>query len=312
MNPALRQLQRELEELQRAQCAREARHVESRSGAEGSQVHDAPPTQSTHTDEAELFEVEPFRYELFHYDPEGDSPLKLRSHKRERLGVDFANCDTSELRSQSIALLGKTVMLARAGNLGAAKVLETLATSATIQLTKLLASNRRMVRELKKTARSRDAWPLMKSVKSGWGDDGMELFKTLEVGLGTPFLTDPSARAKHDDLAGKLARQLWHHVNHVKTSYSAPSLRHLSHGETPVLPPWAQAASTLPPFTKDTAYQWWEVAKLALLERYPRPERNVILKRLDKTGGRPSSPGRIRARVFVVLRGRFRSLAPKM
>jgi hypothetical protein len=64
-------------------------------------------------------------------------------------------------------------------------------------------------------------------------------------------------------------------------------------------------------FTKETAAEWWRVAKSALLADYPRPEADATLQQLVTAKSKRKSPGRMRSRILKVLKQRFESLAPK-
>ena len=204
------------------------------------------------------------------------------------------------LRANALTLLLRIAQLAATtGNPVAIDALIKIAHDATSYLNRFVLANPGVAKFASQSARQMKAWPILKAPKPAWSDNQEELFKKLNVGSDYPFLNDPGARAKHHDLAGRIATQLWSHVEFARIY---PELCNAD---------WAVAAKSLPVFTKENAAEWWRVAKFALMEGYPRPETDAALQQLVTAKSKQKSPGRMRSQILQVLKERFKGLAPK-
>jgi hypothetical protein len=203
------------------------------------------------------------------------------------------------LKANALILLSRIAQLAETGNVESIDALIKIAHDATFYLNRFVVSIPRVAEYAGHSARRMKSWPILKSPKPAWGDHQTELFKKLNVGLDYPFLNDPGARAKHHDLAGRIATQLWGHTEFARMY---PQL---------CCAAWASETASLPAFTKETAAEWWRVARFALLEGYPQPQEDRTLRQLVTAKSKQKSPGRMRSRILQVLKQRFESLAPK-
>jgi hypothetical protein len=203
------------------------------------------------------------------------------------------------LQANALMLLLRIAQLAETKNRTAIDSLIKIAHDATSYLNRVVLASTEVAKHASQSARLMKSWPILKAPKPAWSDDQKEVFKRLKVGSDYPFLNDPGARAKHHDLAGRIATQLW---GHVKFARMYPGLCDAD---------WASNAIGLPVFTKEKAAEWWRVAKPALLEGYPQPETDATLRQLVTAKSKRKSPGRMRSRILQVLKQRFESLAPK-
>ena len=100
----------------------------------------------------------------------------------------------------------------------------------------------------------------------------------IELGADTPIFSDKHSKWKPDFAAQVAADLIGWIVDHHEPE---------------------------PPLTKETAEEWWTVAKAALLRSYPRPEEVRELKAIVTAASRKLSPGRARESILTTIHARF-------
>jgi hypothetical protein len=120
------------------------------------------------------------------------------------------------LKANALMLLLRIAQLAETGNAESIDALIKIAHDATSYLNRFVLASEEVAKFAGQSAQRMKSWPILKAPKPGWSDDQREIFKTLNVGSDYPFLNDPGARAKHHDLAGRIATQLWGHVEFAR------------------------------------------------------------------------------------------------
>jgi hypothetical protein len=145
-------------------------------------------------------------------------------------------------------------------------------------------------------------WPVMKSTYPEFGDDAEALLSGLQLGADLPLRLDRRAQWARwtEDDTSKFA---WHLLWYVWGARSENNVWGVDYGV------FGKMADALPPLDKDSAPNWWGVAKEALLYSYPKPFQVPELAALVKGRKERRYPSRLEEAIFSKLEKRFLSLA---
>lgn len=145
---------------------------------------------------------------------------------------------------------------------------------------------------LKPIARNLDRWPLNRSTAPHLCDDDA-LLEKIELGKATGVQLDKYSKWK-PDYAAMVANKLWEHIEFVRK-------------ETPIKIKGEKTLTfqSLPPFCKDTAPEWWIVAKRFLIEGYPKPEEIAELDVLVTAKSKRKYPSTRRQAILEIISARF-------
>ena len=144
----------------------------------------------------------------------------------------------------------------------------------------------------------------MKSTYPEFGDDEVALLAGLQLGKDLPVRLDRKAqwaRQIKDD-AGKIAWRLLWYVWRARTENNR---WRIDYGD------FSKMADALPPLDKNSASEWWKVAKAVLLYSSPKPLEIAELAALVKGRKERRYPSRLEEAIFSKLENRFRSFAKK-
>jgi hypothetical protein len=121
-------------------------------------------------------------------------------------------------------------------------------------------------------------WPVMVSRKENFYPKLEELLEKLQQGYAAPMPVIPESNWTRFDITGRVAWSLWHYVYHWREVARAV-MTDDSWGLE--LDEFLRRAGRLDDFGAEGAWKdWWEVAKVALSEAYPKPEMNGTLRRI--------------------------------
>lgn len=163
-------------------------------------------------------------------------------------------------------------------------------------LSQLAAENPEAFRPI---ARKKARWPLMQSTHPR-NCDKAELLTRIELGADIPVQLDKYSKWK-PDYAGEIAISLFEHLQFIRSENI--TIKDLGKKEAPF-------SKLLPPFSKDTAPQWWHIAEQFLLRSYPEPQKILEFKRIVSTDTkRTRTPGRLRAAILEKIEKRFLAIA---
>ena len=149
---------------------------------------------------------------------------------------------------------------------------------------------------LKPIARNLDRWPLQRSTAPLLCDDDA-LLKKIELGMATGLQLDKYSKWK-PDYAAMVASKLREHIENTRKDTPLK----FEDGKKITLQP-------LPPFSKDSAPQWWTVAERFLLVGYPKPEEIAQLDAMVTAKSKRKYPSTRRVAILEKIRARFESMA---
>jgi hypothetical protein len=183
---------------------------------------------------------------------------------------------------------------AKSGDSTSAQELAYLAIEAVITLTEIAKTKPEI---LLPTSQEYNCWPVIKMKRQALTDEEKTLFTNLKIGEKSMIELDAAtAKWKWDD-AGKIADGLLFYIQRARTD------QHIDFGRV------GKKAKKLQDFNDESGPKWWDLAKSALLESYPEPEKVDELDRLVSAKSKRRSPGRIRQAILDILKARFLSFA---
>jgi hypothetical protein len=211
-------------------------------------------------------------------------------------------------------------------NEAAVEALASIAHCAAEELEKL---PQRIVRSV---ARRHPSWPVMVSARmtaeSQRAADLAAYLKELDVGAACPLKSTPSSRRDEKVATTHHAVRLFAIVeyNRALGPSIAPAIKHqqMIPARLPVaapIPEWVVCATKLPPFSRASAVEWWDVARVALDEACAKlevhPDFDGIAVYVTAIGDgndikkKKAKPSVRRTRIIDSIRSAFIKLAPK-
>jgi len=190
--------------------------------------------------------------------------------------------------------LSNLAMLARKGNGKALWQFARIAHDVTESLGQMARTNPMALRPF---SRNCTRWPMMRSTHP-LNSERDKLLQEIELGKSTGVQLDKFSKWK-PDYASNVAGRLMTHIEHIRK-------------ENPICLDGKQKiefSKFLPPFSKQTAQQWWFIAKKFLLASYPKPECVKELNQIATSPTKRKSLGRVRAAILEKIRTRFFNLA---
>lgn len=203
----------------------------------------------------------------------------------------FPNADPAELCGIARNALVELAQQSRAGNGKALWQFAAIAADVCRGLEQMVANNPKALRPI---ARKVLAWPMMRSTHprncapDKWLDE-------MELGRDMPFTLDKYSKWHTQGPATRYALALYRHLDEIRSEKIKIDGK--------------PAKAWLPPFTRDTAPAWFDMAWKCLLASYPHPEQIAELDALVTNPGRRRSPGRRKEAIRQILRARFIAIA---
>jgi hypothetical protein len=149
----------------------------------------------------------------------------------------------------------------------------------------------------KKVAGKMQSWPVMYSSHPRLNQIPERIAKQIGLGADIDFEFSSNTKWNPKDTGCKIAINLYLHIKKMR---QYPASNKYSQG-------FAEALN-LPDIKQSTAaYDWWGVAKAILLNSFPKPEENEVLRGLTKIKDR----FKVRDKILECIENRFISLFPK-
>ena len=255
-----------------------------------------------------------------------DDPVRLKAALFQQVLADRKSLlrleQVAQVDEEAVAKLGELIQIALAqlaglavqGSNQAAQELATIALLSTRDTNHLATARPKRFRPI---ARQNLEWPVLCTSKATFPQtDPEQLLASLQLSKGTSFKNFSTSMWRIDDEAGAVAWQLWFYVANLRQK-----VRYFESGSKAEA--WfsfselERQAGQLEDFSIDTYSQWWELAKVFLLESYPRPWEAPALasigtrkkvKRATATSGSPRASDQRRL-FFDALRQKFKSFA---
>jgi hypothetical protein len=171
--------------------------------------------------------------------------------------------------------------------------LAAIARSACEALSQIVRTNPKALAPI---ARKHGTWPMMRSTHP-LNCDPDEWLNAMELGADIPINLDQCSKWKPQGMATQCAFSLYQHLESIRQNDEIEAINGRARGE------W------LPPFSRDTAGQWWDVAWAFLLKTYPQPEQVAELNQIVKGPRKRRSPGRLRDAIKRTIQQRFTAMA---
>ncbi|MFZ2643544.1 MAG: hypothetical protein WA117_21310, partial [Verrucomicrobiia bacterium] len=203
---------------------------------------------------------------------------------------------TQSLAWKAEALLRRLIQLSHEGNERAASCVAQITMTGCAELSRLAKENPKLLHPV---ARKCWKWPVAMSPHPLLTEDYKSICRSLKLGEDTPFEIHRTARWKLDEF-GKTAVALLVYLWRARSENRFPAT---DCGEL------GKVMDSLPPFSNDSAPQWWEVAKKILELHCPDLVKIPELVALVKARTRNKSPGRTRSYILRKLRERFVGVA---
>jgi len=191
-----------------------------------------------------------------------------------------------ELFGAARHLIGEIARRARNGDAKALGAYTVLAIMMSEGLSQMMVADPEVFRPI---ARGEIRWPLMRSTHP-LNCDPDSLLKDIHLGTGAELQIDNFSKW-HPDRAAQVAIHLMIHVKNLREHSLSKSL----------IP--------LPPFSKDSALDWWKSAEHCFDYSYRRPERVSGLAAIVTAQSKRKSPGRMRQKIKETIKARFLAMA---
>ena len=167
-------------------------------------------------------------------------------------------------------------------------------------------------------ARRHPSWPVMVSAgmtpDSKRAADIASYLKELDAGVDCPVNSGSSSKRDETRITTRHALRLLATVEYNRALgpvFANEIETQQTNSAQPLFPDWVVSASKLPPFSKVSAPQWWDVAKTALKEACAKTEEHPHFNVPGAVvAGDQNDPAIRRARIIERIRAAFVALAP--